>query len=758
MTSTASRLARRIVLTGRVQGLGVRPAVVRWASECGVCGTVRNSSEGLAVEVEGPPDAVLRFRTELTTRLPSGAAVRDQRDEPAEPVGRTSFALTLDGGDGPLAAVVPADLAVCPECIDDVVRSGGARRKGYAFTSCTNCGPRYSILRSMPYERSATSMDDFPPCAACQREMSNVDDRRFHAQTNCCRDCGPRLWCVDRSGRRVAGDREAVPAAVAALREGSVVAVKGLGGYQLLVDATNERAVPRLRARKGRPSKPFAVMVESIDDAERLAFVDETEAAALACAENPIVVLRQRGGTSLAADVTCGLGSVGLMLPTTPLHFLLLRNFGRPLVCTSGNVEGEPLEHDESAAESRLDGIADLWLHHDRPIERPIDDSVVRVVAGRPVTLRLARGLAPLPLDLPTGSPTLALGGHVKSAVALSNGVQSVLGPHIGDLVGLGSRSRFEQEIVGATRLYRTTPHRLVHDRHPDYFTTRHAEQSGQPTFGVPHHHSHVVAGMLEHGWIDQRVLGVAWDGTGFGDDGTIWGGEVLLSAAHRSRRVARLRPLPLPGGDAGIREPWRVALAVLTEAVGPRVAIARMSERVEVRRCERLVELLGKRRFSPLTSSAGRLFDAVAAIVLGTAHADYEAQPAMLLEGVADRSAGGTYPLPLVEGDLVELDWRPLVVDLVTDLEKGCSPATVSMRFHRALAAGIVHVAKRWPSRPVVLTGGVFQNRLLVELVAEAWMDDRPLGLPGVIPPNDGGLAAGQLATALTSDFATGV
>jgi hydrogenase maturation protein HypF len=438
------------------------------------------------------------------------------------------------------------------------------------------------------------------------------------------------------------------------------------------------------------------------------------------------------------------------MAPTTPLHAVLTQFCGPPLVCTSGNREGDPLEYESQTAERGLYEVADLWLHHDREITRPIDDSVVRMIAGRPVTIRAARGLAPLPLDLPTLRPTIAVGGFLKAAVAWSNGSQSVLGPHVGDQQGLAARGRYLHHLQDMQHLYRFRPELLVHDMHPEYFSTQWALKQGIRTLAVQHHHAHVAAGMLEHGWLDRKVLGIAWDGTGYGTDGTIWGGEFLVSTAGRFDRVARLRPFRLPGGEAAIHEPWRIAASVVTQ-LGSAADFKRPTGwKVDSKQMESVLRILNRPQFSPLTSSAGRLIDAAAALILGIDRADFDGQAAMRLEASADRDAHGWYDFPLSESELPELDWRPLFVGLTQDIRRGVDPGTSSMRFHRSLAHGITRVCRHWREMPVVLCGGVFQNRLLTELVVEMHNDKmQQLGLPGVIPPNDGGLAAGQLAVA---------
>ena len=747
--------AQRIVLTGRVQGLGIRPQVYRLATALGLAGTVSNSSRGVEIHVEGSSERLARFLQSIPDHLPVGVEL--ERSD-AERTGCDQFAIVCEPDGGPLAAQIPPDLATCENCLRETVDLKD-RRYRYPLTSCTECGPRYSIIRSMPYERPDTTMARFGFCERCAEEYGQPGNRRFHAQTNACPACGPRLWCVDRNGRTHALHDQALRAATRAVLSGKIVALRGVGGYQLLVDATNDDAVRRLRTRKRRRSKPLAVMVESPAIAERLAWLDETERAALTNRSNPIVLVRARQsapGVSetrhacpLADAVHPQLDTIGLMLPTTPLHALLARDVGGPLVCTSGNVEGEPLEHDPEEARRSLAGLCDLWLDHDRPIERPVDDSVVRVIAGRCVTIRLARGLAPLPLDLPNLPPTLALGGYLKSAAAWSNGAQAVLGPHVGDQESLAARHRYLEHILESQTIYRFAPQRLIHDLHPAYYTSQWAAAQPIESRAVQHHHAHVAAGMLEHGWLDRQVLGVAWDGTGYGTDRTVWGGEFLTATARSFRRLACLRPFRLPGGERAIYEPWRTALALIRDAVGKQDADRWLPPGIEAARARMVEQIVEHPRFSPATTSAGRLFDAAAAVVLSVVHAEYDGQPAMMLEAIADRDEAGRYDLPVRAGRPLQLDWRPLVRQLLADCAADVPPGTIAMRFHRGLARGIVEVCRRRPDLPVVLSGGVFQNRLLTELVREMIPDRQLLGLPGLVPPNDGGLAAGQLAIA---------
>lgn len=741
--------ARHLVVAGGVQGLGVRPAIYRLATRLNLNGSVKNTSRGVEIEIEGPNAALRDFERLLSFSLPAAASLVQVKAERIKASGQQGFRIINDSTKGPISTRIPVDRGLCSDCADEIARSEN-RRHRYPFTSCTQCGPRYTVIRAMPFERADTTMAEFSLCPDCRCEYERPGDRRFHAQTTACAACGPKIWCKIAGHNTKLFEDKALRAAIGHLAAGKIVALRGLGGYQLLVDATNEAAVARLRERKGRRAKPLAVMVESIEVARRLAHFNQDEVAAFNDPSAPIVLVRANADSGLAPANNTHLETVGLMRPTTPLHYLLARDFARPLVCTSANREGDPLEYKVEGSEEHLAGIADLWLHHDRAIARPIDDSVVRVMAGRRVTIRLARGLAPLPLDLPMMPPTIAVGGYFKAATAWSNGRQAVLGAHIGDQESLTARERFLAHLKDWLQLYRFQPAQFVHDMHPEYFSTQWTQKQPLRQLAIQHHHAHVVAGMLEHGWLDRRTLGVAWDGTGYGTDGTIWGGEFLVCSASGFTRVGRLRPFSLPGGEAAIHEPWRIALSVCGQLDRSMELAKWPGWNVNVRQIASVAQIVNRPRLSPLTSSAGRLIDAAAALILGIDRADFDGQAAMRLEAAADCDAKGWYDFPLFEGELPELDWRPLFVGLLADHRRGVDAGVMAMRFHRSLAHGITRVCGHWRELPVILSGGVFQNRLLTELVAEMHNDKaQPLGLPGIIPPNDGGLAAGQLAIA---------
>lgn len=743
-----TQIAVQFLWNGRVQGIGLRPAVARWARELGLAGSICNTSAGVQLRVEGPAQLVARFENELESQLPAEAVLETRERQPVECEALSSFEILESNEDGPLRTEVPRDLAVCPACLEEVTDPAD-RRFQYPFISCTDCGPRYSLMRSMPYERRQTGMAEFGMCTGCADEYESAADRRFHAQTIACPDCGPHVWCTDFRGRELAADQAAIQAAAQALKQGQIVGLRGLGGYQFLVDARSDAAVQQLRGLKQRPVKPLAVMVSSPGEARTLAILNDAEEQELCSPAAPIVLLRARSDAGLSRDLNSGLQTVGVMLPTTPLHMLLLNACQFPLVVTSANREGDPIVYQADQIDADLRAGAALWLEHDRPIERPIDDSVVRVMAGRSVTIRLARGLAPLPLPIACDEPLIATGGQQKTAFAICNGQQSVLGPHMGELENLPACERYLEQLQSLQSLYGFASAGLVCDQHPDYFTTQWVERAGVPLEQVQHHHAHIVAGMLEQGWLDSKVLGVAFDGTGWGTDQTIWGGEFLLSTVTKYERVGRLRPFALPGGEQAIREPWRIAVMLVAQSLGEQAALILETE---VEPVDPMLRIEKSRRLSPLTSSAGRLFDGVATLILGCRHSGFEGQPAMLLESACDHSETGLYEILICEGELRELDWRPAVIQIWEDRRQGVSPGRMAMRFHRGLARAIARFGAIYAQLPVVLGGGVFQNRCLVELLAEEFAQSgQELGLPGRIPPNDGGLAAGQLALAIT-------
>lgn len=758
MPGTLQGPRRRIhvLVRGAVQGVGFRPTAYRLARELGLGGWIRNSGAGVDMELEGPGGLLDGFLERLLEELPPHASVRSLATHPVDPLGETSFSILESAPESHPTVLVLPDLAPCVHCLREI-NDPGDRRHRYPFVNCTLCGPRYSILHTLPYDRQGTTMAGFPMCAECRAEYEDPTDRRFHAQPVACPRCGPRLELWDRTGRVLADSEEALQGAARALREGQIVAIKGLGGFQFLVDARDGAAVSRLRERKGREAKPLALMAPDLEWVGRACRVGPVEEGLLVSQASPIVLLERRDPFLVAEQVAPGTPRLGVMLPSTPLHHLLLKDLGFPVVATSGNVSEEPLCLEEGEALLRLGDIADLFLVHNRPIARPVDDSVTQVVSGEVQVLRRARGYAPLPVPLPESFPApppiLAVGGHLKSAVALTVGRDIVLSQHLGDLQTLPSLRNFQQTLRGLACLFGFEPTRVACDLHPDYASSIHARGSGLPVLEVQHHEAHVYAGMLDAA-LEPPLLAVSWDGTGLGSDGTIWGGEFFLLEGS-CRRVARLRPFRLPGGEAAIREPRRAALGLL-HAMDPdlsawgHLAPVQAFQPGELRV---LQGMLDRGLQSPWTSSAGRLFDAVSAL-LGLCQCNlYEGQAAVQLEACLDgaRPSGQPVPVRLHEGDVVEVDWAPLLRALLDGIREGQPCRHLSATFHLALAGAIVSVARRFGQERVLLTGGCFQNQNLTELSVDLLRQEgfEPFWHRNV-PPNDGGLAAGQLYAVL--------
>jgi hydrogenase maturation protein HypF len=760
------------LVRGQVQGIGFRPFVYRLARQCQLGGRVRNISAGVVIELEGPPGALGQFRERLVPEAPAAAVIDEVIAQSIPPSGSSFFTIQVSESTGPHQVRVPRDLAICAECRREIFDDTN-HRQNYPFTNCTACGPRYTIIDAMPYDRRTTVMHDFTMCRACANEYHAPGERRFHAQPNACATCGPHVELWDTNGQLMAGRDTAIVAAAALLRRGQIVALKGLGGFQLLVRADRSDAVNRLRQRKNRPSKPLAVMVPSLAAAEQLAVLHPTEQELLNSPQNLIVLATARPGTVLE-EVAPRLGTIGIFLPTTPIHHLLLAELGMPVVATSGNRSEEPIATEEVEAVRRLAGVADAFLVHDRPIVRPVDDSVVRMVAGQPVTLRLARGLAPLPLpNLEAFAkqivcpPILATGGHLKNALAIWTGTQAILAQHVGDLDNPDTRTAFARVAHDLSRLYAFEPAALACDLHPDYYPTRWALTQNKRVLQVQHHHAHAVACMAEHDLLGREVLALTWDGTGFGPDGTIWGGEIFQANCTGFHRVASLLPLPLPGGEQAIRHPNRAAFGLLwllrgEGAILQDVALHRRLG-LSPREVPVLAAMIRRNINTPWTSSVGRLFDAVAALVLGAHEVSYEGEAATWFEAVADSAVTDAYSLPLHLADdmirwpgdcaLPRGDWKPMLSAILADLASNVEAGVIAARFHNALAQWAAAVASRQPLREVVLSGGCFQNRLLAERTLEALARVNCQGyMHRQVPPGDGGLSVGQLAVAMAS------
>jgi hydrogenase maturation protein HypF len=741
----------RVVVRGAVQGVGFRPFVYRLAAGLELAGWVQNSTQGVVIEVEGSPPRLRRFLRQLETEKPQRACLQRLEVAFLEPVGHEQFAVRASEEVGAKTALLLPDMATCPECLGEIFDPTN-RRYRYPFTNCTNCGPRYSIIEALPYDRAHTTMKAFTMCAPCRAEYENPLDRRFHAQPNACSQCGPHLELWDHRGNRLGSDDDALKAAARAIGSGNIVAVKGLGGFHLLVDARNEAAVRRLRQRKDREEKPFAVMFPNLESVRRHCEVSSLEERLLRSAECPIVLLRhRRGPPCIAAGVAPGNPDLGAILPYTPLHHLLLAELGFPVVATSGNRSDEPICTEEHEARERLRGIADLFLVHNRPIARHVDDSIVRIMLDRPMILRRARGYAPLPISLrQPAPPLLAVGAHLKNTVALALGREVFISQHIGDLETVQAFDALQRVVADLSCCYDLRPAAVACDMHPDYLSTRFAEQSGLPVLHVQHHYAHVLACMVENE-LDGPVLGVVWDGTGQGLDGTIWGGEFLRVTGNGLDRVAHFRTFRLPGGEKAIREPRRTAIGLLYEVFGDR--LSDLDELAPVRtfgepEIALLLTMLQRQLNAPQTSSAGRLFDAVAALAGLRQVARFEGQAAMELEFAREgMETPEAYPFRIHEAII---DWEPLLRGIVEDVRQRIGAGTISMRFQNALVEIIITVARQVGQERVVLTGGCFQNKYLTEKAVRRLQTEgfRPYWHQRV-PPNDGGIALGQIVAA---------
>jgi hydrogenase maturation protein HypF len=759
MPQRAKQERLRVAIRGAVQGVGFRPFVYRLATEMDLPGWVSNSPQGVFLEVEGAPDALRRFLLRLEKERPLRSSIQSLEPSFLAPIGFEIFEIRPSNHTGERTALVLPDIATCADCLREI-GDPADRRYRYPFTNCTNCGPRFSIIRSLPYDRPNTTMAGFAMCDTCRREYENPNDRRFHAQPNACPACGPHLELWSAAGEVLSVRHPALRDAVEAVRRGQVVAVKGLGGFHLMVDGTNEEAVCRLRERKHREDKPLAIMAPYLDSIKAYCEVSSLEERLLSSPESPIVLLRQRDdlrGRSrpIAPSVAPGNPDLGVMLPYAPLHHLLLSELDTPVVATSGNLSDEPICTDERDALTRLAGIADLFLVHDRPIARHVDDSVTRVLLERELVLRRARGYAPLPIQVGRAlPPLLAVGAHLKNAVAVSTNTQVFVSQHIGDLETPQAFDAFRRVSDDLLRLYDLKPQAVVCDAHPDYLSTRHAAGTGLPLVHVQHHYAHVLSCMAENG-LGSPVLGVSWDGTGYGLDHTIWGGEFLRVTESGFQRVAHLRTFRLPGGERAVKEPRRTAIGLLYEMEGDRFAAREELAPVrsfEPRERTLLAQALANRINAPVTSSAGRLFDAVAALLGLRLTTRFEGQAAMELEwAIRDVETDASYPFQIEpkQGILIA-DWEPLIRALLADLAGGAALGVIAARFHNTLADMIVAIAERVGIQAIGLSGGCFQNRYLTERTV------RRLSAAGFsphwhqrIPPNDGGIALGQVLAA---------
>lgn len=755
MTATATPTARLLRVTGVVQGVGFRPFVYRLAERHSIAGSVRNVAGTVEIHAEGAAEDLDRFVESLKLETPAIARIDSLDTAVILAEGFDSFQIGVSADSEGERPVSP-DIAICSDC-EAELSDPHNRRFHHPFITCTNCGPRYTIVRSLPYDRERTSMEPFRMCRQCEHEYRVPSDRRYHAETTACPDCGPGVWLESADGVALAGGEAAIRGAAARLRNGSIVAIRGIGGFHLACDATDEAAVLRLRERKHRDAKPFAVMVRGVVHARSIATVSFAEARLLESVERPVVILSRRDGADLAPSASPGLDTVGVILSYTPLHHLLLEAAGGPLVMTSGNRSDEPIAIDNDEALTRLGTIADFFLLHDREILSRIDDSVARVVDNKPLLLRRARGYAPLALKLPIRSPKplLAVGPHLKNTFTLVRGDSAHVSPHVGDLDSIESLDHFREMLARYEDLFRIRPEVAVRDMHPGYLSSRIAgELDLHGIIDVQHHHAHVAAVAAEHG-VTSCVVGLAFDGTGLGDDGHVWGAETLIADLCGFRRAAHLRYAPLPGGDLAAREPWRVALGYLSLEPAARRSFGMAFQGIDPFDVAAVQMQIDRRVNTPVGSSMGRLFDAASAILGVRRHASYEGQAAMELESLAGRGRELPLEFPLVEADGVFiLDPVPLLIALGDLRLRGEDPGVLAARFHEsvihAAAAIAVRVADIAATHTVVLGGGSFQNARLLSGIRSR-LEERGLRVlvPRRLGPNDGAISYGQAAIA---------
>jgi hydrogenase maturation protein HypF len=758
--STPVRTAIRV--EGIVQGVGFRPFVYTLATGLGLGGFVGNDVDGVFAEVEGPPAAVTEFLRQLERRPPPLARIERITARPMTPNGATSFAIAASGPAGPRRTLISADTATCADCLRELADPAD-RRFGYPFINCTNCGPRFTIVKDVPYDRPFTTMAPFTMCPACAAEYHDPADRRFHAQPTCCPACGPRLALRDSAGNPIPGDP--VIKAAGVLAAGQILAVKGLGGYHLAVDAACQPAAAALRARKHREDKPFAVLAADLTAARELAEVDQAAADLLTSPGRPIVLLPRHPRAVVAAATAPGNRSLGIMLPYTPLHHLLVRALARPMVLTSGNVSDEPIAYRDQDALDRLAPIADAFLTHDRAIHIRTDDSVARTFRGRPMLMRRSRGHVPEPVTVRAGfpRPVLACGAELKNTFCLAKDHHAFLSHHIGDLENAETLRSFTEGIEHFRRLFDIDPRVVAHDLHPEYLSTKYAlDLDGVDLQPVQHHHAHIASCLADNGadygadyGADGPVIGVAFDGTGYGPDGTIWGGEFLVAGLAGFERGGHLAPVPMPGGAAAVRQPWRMAAAYLG---------AEAPDLLDVRRRHAghwpaITAMAAKGVNAPLTSSAGRLFDAAAAILGVRDTINYEGQAAIELEQLADPAEAAAYPATVVTGEgPFQVRAADLLHALVEDLTDGVQAPVIAARFHHGVAAlieaGCVSLRDRHGLATVALSGGVFQNMLLLHATV-ARLEARGFTVltHSRVPCNDGGISLGQAVIAAARD-----
>jgi len=743
----------KITIKGAVQGVGFRPFVYRLATELNLKGWINNSTQGVFIDAEGDESNVISFIERLKSDKPAISRIQSFEHTYTDVNGFDKFEIVESKSSGAKTALVLPDIATCPDCLEEIFNPVN-RRYLYPFTNCTNCGPRFSIIKSLPYDRKNTTMAEFEMCEDCKAEYTNPLDRRFHAEPTACPKCGPQVSLWNEKGTAITEKNDAILKTAELIKQGKIVALKGIGGFQLLVDANNDNAVKELRTRKHRSEKPFALMFPDLDSVRVVCNVSEQEEALLKSIEAPIILLKRktRSVKSISDEVAAGNPYLGVMLPYSPLHHILMSYLNIPIVATSGNISEEPICIDEKSALEKLNGIADFYLVHDRKILRHVDDSIVRISAGNEYLIRRARGYAPMPIQIAGADESvLAAGAHLKNTIAVNKGTNVFISQHIGDLENEEAVNAFERVIDDLESFYEINPKAVVCDLHPDYISTKYAKSIGKKVHQVQHHYAHVLSCMAENE-ITGNVLGVSWDGTGYGTDGTIWGSEFLISDGAEFKRFAHLKSFVLPGGEKAIEQVWRLGFALLYNVYGDKalgmndIALIKNHKPGELNLIKQLID---KGINSPVTTSMGRLFDAVTAIIGIKMEANFEAQAAMELEFAAnDIDTNELYEFDIVkEDESYIIDWKRIVEGVIFDLRSGISNGLISAKFHNTLAEIIIDIAKLAGEKKVVLTGGCFLNKYLHERSINRLKEEKfKVYWHTKVPAGDGGISLGQI------------
>lgn len=741
----------QILIQGAVQGVGFRPFIYKLANELNLNGFITNTVNGVTIEVEGNENTLNEFVSRISSDKPRHSVIKSFNVKQLQPNGYKDFRIVESATSGEPTAIILPDIAVCNECLNEMFDPEN-RRYLYPFINCTNCGPRFSIIESLPYDRPNTSMKIFEMCDKCREEYENPLDRRFHAQPIACPDCGPRIQLLNQSGEIICEQKNAITESVKLIRQGKIVALKGLGGFQLIVNAYDDDAVQRLRERKHRDEKPFAVMFPSLEAVKNFCDVSEPEEKILNSPESPIVLVKKKNITLHQASAISELVApknpyLGVMLPYTPLHHLLMKEFGEPIIATSGNISEEPMCIDENEAIERLSGIADYFLIHNRPIVRPVDDSVVRVVKDKLMILRRARGFSPLPISIRNAVDEnfVCVGGHLKNTISLKKGNEVFISQHIGDLENTEAEKYFSNTISDFKKMYEIEPGYYVHDLHPDYLSTKYCNQKNVITISVQHHLAHIAA-CYEENKPDGKCFAVCWDGTGYGLDGTIWGGEFFIYDEYEFQHFAQFRQFRLAGGDAAARDTRRSLAGILYEIFGENIPFEKLNLTHNKNDLTIFIQMLKKNINCFTTSSAGRLFDAVSALLNICQKSAYEGQAAMMLEFIADKKIKSSYSFELIEKEKSIIDWQPMFEEMFVDLKKELPASEISAKFHNTLVQIIIFLAKRVSQSNVLLTGGCFQNVFLLERAIERLTEEGFIPhWNKLVPTNDGGISFGQ-------------